>query len=81
MTAQKRGKENVRSRIVVLGFVLIVTLALLTGSVLLLGYVAAAASMLALLTLLAKRAIRGESTAPIESFIPRWVDAEDREAA
>ena len=70
-----------RSRTVVLGFVLIVALALVTGSVLLIGYVAAAASLLTVLTLLVKRAIRGESTAPIESFVPRWVDAEDREAA
>ena len=67
------------SRIVVLGFVLIVALALFTGNVLLIGYVAA--SLLIVLTLLVKRAIRGESTAPIESFVPRWVDAEDREAA
>jgi hypothetical protein len=81
MTAVKRRKRNVRSRTVVLGFVLIVALALVTGSVLLIGYVAAAASLLTVLTLVVKRAIRGESTAPIESFAPRWVDAEDREAA
>ena len=60
---------------------MIVALALLTGSVLLLGYVAAAASVLTVLTLLVKRAIRGESIAPTESFVPCWVDAEDREAA
>ena len=70
-----------RSRIVVLGLVLIVVLALFTGSVLLLGYVAAAASVLTVLTLLVKRAIRRESIAPTESFVPRWIDAEDREAA
>ena len=70
-----------RSRTVVLGFVLMVALALFTGSVLLIGYVAAAASLLAFLSLLVKRAIRSDSTAPIESFVPRWVDAEDREAA
>ena len=81
MTVEKRGKENVRSRTVALGFVLIVALALFTGSVLLIGYVAAAASLLAVLMLLVKRAIRRESTAPIESFVPRWVAAEDREAA
>jgi hypothetical protein len=81
MTVEKRRKGNVRSRTVVLGFVLIVTLALFTGSVLLIGYVAAAASLIAALTLLVKRAIRGESSAPIESFVPRWVEAEDREAA
>jgi hypothetical protein len=81
MTTGKRRKRNVRSRIVVLGFVLIVALALFTGSVLLIGYVAAAASVLTVLTLLVKRAIRAESIAPTESFVPRWVDAEDREAA
>jgi hypothetical protein len=81
MTSEKRRKGNVRSRIVVLGFVLIVALALFTGSVLLIGYVAAAASVLTILTLLVKRAIRRESIAPTESFVPRWVDAEDREAA
>jgi hypothetical protein len=81
MTAVKRRKRNVRGRTVVLGFVLIVALALFTGSVLLIGYVAAAASLLAVLILLVKRAIRGDSTASIESFVPRWVDAKDREAA
>ena len=70
-----------RSRTVVLWFVLIVALALFTRSVLLIGYVAAAASVLTVLTLLVKRAIRRESIAPTESFVPRWVDAEDREAA
>jgi len=71
----------VRSRTVVLGFVLILALlALVTGSVLLIGYVAAAASLLTVLTLLVKRAIGGDSTAPIQSFVPRPVDA-DREAA
>ena len=70
-----------RSRTIVSGFVLIVALALVAGSVLLVAYVAAAASLLTVLTLLVKRAVRGDSTAPIESFVPRWVDAEDREAA
>ena len=70
-----------RSRTVLVGFVLIVALALVTGSVLLFGYVAAAASLLTVLTLLVKRALRGDSTVPIESFVPRWVGAERREAA
>jgi hypothetical protein len=77
----KRRNTNVRSRTVVLGFVLFVVLALFTGSVLLIGYVAAAASLLIVLTLLVKRALRGDSTEPIESFVPRWVDADHREAA
>ena len=70
-----------RSRIVVVGFVLVMALALLTGSVLLIGYVAAAAALLAILTLVVKRAIRGESATPMKSFVPRWVDTEDRKAA
>ena len=70
-----------RTRSVVVGFALIVALALVTGSVLLIAYVAAAASLLIALTMLLKKAIRGNSTAPIESFVPRWGDAEDREAA
>jgi len=70
----------VRSRTVVLGFVLVIVLALFSGSALI-GYLAVAASALTVLTLLVKRATRRESTAPTESFVPRWVDAEDREAA
>lgn len=70
-----------RSRTVVLGSVLVVALALFTGSVLLIGYVAAAASVVTALSVLVKRAIRGESIAPTESFVPRWVDMKDREAA
>src|SRR5689334_22995116 len=81
MTAVKRRKGTVRSRTVAVGFVLIVALAVATGSVLLIGYVAAAASVLTVLTLLVERAIRRESIAPTESFVPRWADVEDREAA
>ena len=60
---------------------MIVAMALFTGSVLLIGYVAAAASLLTVVTLLVKRAIRRESIAPTESFVPRWIDVDDREAA
>ena len=70
-----------RSRTVIVGFALIVALALVTGSVLLIAYGAAAASLLTVPALLVKRAIRRDSRAPIESFVPRWVDAKDREAA
>ena len=70
-----------RSRTVVVGFALIVALALVTGSVLLIAYVAAAASLLTVLALLVKGAIRRDSIAPIESLVHRWDDAEDREAA
>jgi hypothetical protein len=46
----------VRSRILVVGFALIVALALVTGSVLLVEYAAAAASLLIVVTLLARKA-------------------------
>jgi hypothetical protein len=72
---------NVRSRIVVVAFALIVALVLVTGSVQLVGYAAAAASLLMIATLLARKALRGEAASPIQSAVPRWVDSEDREAA
>jgi hypothetical protein len=80
MTAVERRKRNVRSRTVALSFVLILALALATGSVLI-AYVAATASLLTLPTMLVIRAIRGDSTAPIKSFVHRWINAEVREAA
>lgn len=70
-----------RGRTVVLGLVLIVGLALLTGSVLLIGYAAAAASLLTVVTLLVRKAFRREPKALVESPVPRWVDAAEREAA
>ena len=70
-----------RSRTVVPGLVLVVALALVTGSVLLSGYIAAAASLLTVVIVLVRRAVRRESSARIEPFVPSWVDAEDREAA
>lgn len=69
-----------RSRMVVVGFALVVALALVTESVLLVGYAAAAASLLIVVTLLVRKALRGASS-PIRSAVPRWVDSEDREAA
>ena len=50
-----------RSRMVLVGIALIVALALVTGSVLLVGYAAAAASLLIIVTLLIRKAIRGGS--------------------
>lgn len=70
-----------RRRTLVVGFVLIIALALVTGSVLLIGYVAAAASLLTVVTLLVRKALRRESKVWTESPIPRWVDAEEPEAA
>jgi uncharacterized membrane protein YphA (DoxX/SURF4 family) len=71
----------VRSRIVVVALALIVGLTLVTGSVLLIGYAAAAASLLIIVTLLVRNALRGGSASPIQSPVPRWVDSREREAA
>ena len=68
-------------RRIVMAFALIVALALMTGSVLLVGYAAAAASLLIIVTLLVKKALRGRSSSPIPLDVAGWVDAEDREAA
>jgi hypothetical protein len=71
----------VRSRMVLAGCALIVALALVTGSVLLVGYAAAAASLLIIVTLLARKAVRGGPASLIPLDVARWVDAEDRKAA
>jgi hypothetical protein len=71
----------VRNRTVVVGLALVVALALVTGSVLLVGYAAAAASLLSIGILLVRKAIQRESTELAASPVPRWIDAEDREAA
>jgi hypothetical protein len=64
-----------------MGTALIVGLAFVTGSVLLIGYAAAAASLLAVVALLAKTAVRRESIAPTESFLLGRGEEEEREAA
>jgi hypothetical protein len=79
MTRSTGGK--VRSRIVAVAFALIAALALVTGSVLLVGYAAAAASLVIIVTLLVRKALRGASASPIPLDVARWVDSEDREAA
>jgi hypothetical protein len=67
---------------VLLGFVLIVALALVTGSVLLVAYAAAAASLMTtVVTLLVRKAIRDRSPSPIPLEVARSVHSEDREAA
>ena len=70
-----------RSRIVVVGLALIVGLALLTQSVLLFGYSAAAASSLIIVTLLGRKALGGESVLHIQSPVFRWAGSEDRDTA
>ena len=70
-----------RSRMVFVVFALLVVLALITGSVLLAGYLVAAASLLMVVTLLARRAARGRSESPIPLDVATEVHFEDRKAA
>lgn len=70
-----------KSRTLVVGLVLIIALAVVTGSVLLIGYLAAAASLLTVVTLLVRKALRRESKVSIESPVLRWVDAKEGEPA
>lgn len=70
-----------RSGIVFAGLALISAVALITSSVLLIGYAASAASLMSIVALLVGRMLSGRSAPPIESAVPRWIDSEDREAA
>ncbi|MEP7247686.1 MAG: hypothetical protein ABI885_28925 [Gammaproteobacteria bacterium] len=68
-----------KHRSIVMGILLVLTAALATGSVLLLGYITAAASFLVIIGLLVRRARRtlpSIHSSPAPSF-----DVEDREAA
>jgi hypothetical protein len=66
---------------VVVGLALAMALALVTGSVLLLGYATATASVLIIVALLLRKAASRGFAPPIESAVPRWMESEDREAA
>ena len=68
-----------KSRSIVMGILLVLTAALVTGSVLLLGYVAAAASFLIIIGLLLRKTRR--TLASIHSSRARPFDVDDREAA
>jgi hypothetical protein len=63
------------------GILAVLVVALVTGSVLLLGYIAAAASFLTIVGLLLRRAIRRRTLSPPHSLRAGWVDVGDREAA
>ena len=65
--------------IVLVGFLLVLTVALVTGSVLLLGYTAAAASFLMIIVLLLRKTRRTVSA--IQTSRVRAFDVDDREAA
>ena len=70
------------SRNVVVGIVLVAALAVITGSVLLLGYVIAGASLLLMSAVLIRRVVRRWLTSrqrPLSGS--RWLDENDRAAA
>ena len=70
-----------KSRMVLVGFVFVVALALVTGNVLLVTYAAVLASLLTIVTLLARKALRDQSPSPIPLDLAKWVDSENPEAA
>jgi len=70
----------VKSRSVVVGIVSALVLAVMTGSVLLLGYVIAGASLLLVVGVLLRKAIRRIGS-PVRSLGTAWLNESDREAA
>jgi hypothetical protein len=66
---------------VLVGIVLAATFAVMTGSVLILGYAIAAASLLLMSAVRMWKLIRRRSTSQMPRFHTRWVDVSDREAA
>jgi hypothetical protein len=71
----------VKSRSVIGGSAFVAALAVVTGSVLLVGYVIAAASLLLMSAVLIRRVIRRSLTSRIRPSHQRWLDESDREAA
>jgi hypothetical protein len=71
----------VKSRSVVVGIVCVAALAVITGSVLLLGYMIAGASLLLMSAVLIRRVIRRSLTPQMRRSDTRWLDESDREAA
>jgi hypothetical protein len=74
-------EEVVRTRNVIVGIGLALVVAVMTGSVLLLGYVVAGASLLLVVGVLLRRAIRPKSGSSVPSSRAAWFDVNDREAA
>jgi len=65
----------------IVGVLVLVALAAATGSVLLLAYGVAAASVLAVVTLIVAKLAGHRDVAPVEPMADLWFDLEDREAA
>ena len=70
-----------KSRSVIVGIVFALALAVMTGSVLLLGYVLAGASLLLIFAVVIRKAIRRCAVSRVPSPDTRWLDLNDREAA
>lgn len=69
------------SRSVVVGVVCAAALAVITGTVLVLGYLIAGASLLLMSAVLIRRAVRPGTRSRIRSPHTSWRDVGDREAA
>jgi hypothetical protein len=70
-----------KSKSVLVGIVFAAALAVITGSVLLLGYVTAGASLLLMSAVLMRRLVRRRPTSQMPRSRARWLDVRDREAA
>jgi hypothetical protein len=68
-------------RSVFVGIVFVAALAVITGSVLLLGYVAAGASLLLMSAVLIRMVVRPRPASQMPPSHTRWLDVRDREAA
>jgi hypothetical protein len=79
MRNDKGGEVNTRK--ITIAMVVVLLFGLATGSVLLLGYAAAAGSILVLVALLLKRAMDRRTDAHPELMPTRALDLEDRKAA
>ena len=69
------------SRSVVVGIVLVAALAVITGSVLLLGYVVGGVSLLLMSAVLVRRVVRRRPTSRRPLSPTRWLDDNEQEAA
>jgi hypothetical protein len=71
----------VSSRGLMVGIIFAAALAVITGSVLVLGYVIAGASLLLMSALVIRRLVGHRRTPRLRPSYTRWLDASDREAA
>jgi hypothetical protein len=74
-------REHVKSRRVIVGIVLALMVGVVTESVLLLGYLVAGASLLLVVAVLLRKAIRRFAGARVRLTRTGWLDVNEREAA